>query len=167
MMAANCRKRPANHLESSKGFPPAKKARHKQTVPVSHALLRHYFAEIKTLREYLVSRLPSSSRLRRKKITRLGRHPGSLASEKRDQNITETLLSNLLDSTLVGMPLNPRQQHHKQQQDLGRDDDRWQKWISFSQKGDESYVTLSGDPADALYSQSEVTGPDIPVHPAA
>ncbi|KAL2756260.1 hypothetical protein ACRALDRAFT_1070651 [Sodiomyces alcalophilus JCM 7366] len=156
-MAANCgTKRSANHSESSKGLPPAKRARHKQSVPVTHALLRCYSLEIQILREYLISRLPSSSRLRRKKIANLGLHPGPSASEALDKNPTETLLSNLLDSTLVGIPHGTHQKHQKEQQGSERDDDRWQQWVSFSQKGDESYVTLSGDPTDALYSQSEI-----------
>ncbi|ROT36909.1 hypothetical protein SODALDRAFT_210196 [Sodiomyces alkalinus F11] len=159
-MAANCRiKRSANNHECPNGLPPAKRARHKNTVPVSHAILQHYFSKIQTLREYLISNLPRSSRLRRKKIASLGLRSGPPASEERGINPTETLLCSLLDDTLVAIPHGPpSQQHQQQQQNAEKDDDRWERWVSFSQKGDESYVTLSGDPADALYSQSEVKG---------
>ena len=106
---------------------------------VKHALLAHYYPRLQTLRSYVLGKLPSASRLRRKKIASL-----SLSSD----SPVAVQLSRLLDSTLVGSQAEtppPRQLHQ-----------RWERWITFSQKGDESYVTLSDGAAGAVVAQSEV-----------
>jgi len=60
----------------------------------------------------------------------------------------ELLLGRLLDSALVGT------QH--QPEAAPPVDDRWEKWTTFSQRGDESYVTLAGGAAATLFCQAEV-----------
>lgn len=60
---------------------------------------------------------------------------------------TEVAIGRFLDSTLVTGAGETRP---------SEPDDRWEKWVSFSQRGDESYVTLSDGPSGALFSQSEV-----------
>ncbi|KAL2180398.1 uncharacterized protein P884DRAFT_78854 [Thermothelomyces heterothallicus CBS 202.75] len=110
---------------------------------VKHALLAQYYSEIQTLRQFALSKLSSSSRLRRKKIASVGRrNPASDGPPTED----ELALGHLLDSTIVA---------HRHHDDVDRDL-RWQQWVGFSQRGDESSVTLSGGLEGSIYSQSEI-----------
>lgn len=113
-----------------------------QRSPVSHPLLSRLFPHLQTLRDYVLSRLPASSRLRRKKIASVG-----LQSESK-VSVTdiELAVARLLDATVVACSPQPEAPH----------DDRWGKWNSFSQKGDESYVTLSDGYEGASFCQTEV-----------
>ena len=105
---------------------------------VKRDLLRHHYPLVQTLREYLIAKLPSSSRIRRRKITSLGL--------QLDCNETDGRLSRLLDSCLVCSS-----------NSCGiKDPARWEQWISFSQRVDESYIALSGGISGVIYSQSEV-----------
>ncbi|CAM1506740.1 Fc.00g063810.m01.CDS01 [Cosmosporella sp. VM-42] len=106
--------------------------------PVRRDLLERCYASVTTLREHILSKLPGGSRLRRKKITSLGQ--GENLGE------TETRLSHLLDTSLVCI--------HKLQHDT--QDARWEQWLSFSQKGDESYVSISNGISGCEFSQSEI-----------
>ncbi|KAI8298309.1 Telomerase reverse transcriptase [Colletotrichum sp. SAR11_59] len=65
---------------------------------VKQSVLLQYYDNVQNLREYLLSRLPSSSRLRRKKIASIGLSRTSLAKEALP---AEADLSKLLDSTLT------------------------------------------------------------------
>ncbi|KAF4829078.1 Telomerase reverse transcriptase [Colletotrichum tropicale] len=65
---------------------------------VRQSVLLQYYDNVQNLREYLLSRLPSSSRLRRKKIASIGLSRTSLAKEALP---AEADLSQLLDSTLI------------------------------------------------------------------
>lgn len=107
---------------------------------VKHALLAQYYSEVQTLRQYVLAKLPASSRIRRRKIAAVGLADPPLAKPD------ETALGSLLDSTLVG-----RRQHAHTDHDH-----RWQQWRGFSQKGDESSVTLSDGVKGSIFSQSEV-----------
>lgn len=110
---------------------------------LSHPLLSQLYPHVETLRDYVLARLPASSRLRRKKIGSVGL--ASEASEKAVMEIEQDV-ARLLDTTVVAYSEPPEAQH----------DDRWEKWNSFSQNGDESYVTLSDGFAGASFSQAEV-----------
>jgi telomerase reverse transcriptase len=70
----------------------------------------------------------------------------------------ELQLKHLLDSAVVCTPAAKGGGGSPVKQ-VVRDDARWEQWLSFSQKGDESYVSLSNGVADAFFSQSEVTFP--------
>ncbi|CAI4216743.1 unnamed protein product [Parascedosporium putredinis] len=106
------------------------------TGPPSRALLNLYYQRVTTLREYLLSRLPATSRARKKKISRLGTTTAVLSER-------ETRVYHLLDTTLVGLSDKPYDQS----------EDRWREWVTYSQKHDGSHVSLTGDPA---FSQSEI-----------
>ena len=110
--------------------------------PVRRRLLDQCYPGVSSLRDYLLPKLPGSSRLRRKKIASCGQ--GDNCSE------LETLLGTLLDTTLVGTS-----SAGEPAEDIAKDT-RWEQWLSFSQRGDESYVTLSDGTANAIFSQSEV-----------
>lgn len=116
-------------------------ASYSSIAPVQLNLLEQCYAQVVTLRKHILSRLPSSSRLRRKKISTLG--------QSADAGEVEARVSSLLDTTLVCSTKREEQQHEDS-------DTRWKQWLSFSQKGDESYVTLAGGPEASMYSQSEV-----------
>jgi telomerase reverse transcriptase len=105
---------------------------------VRRDLLERCYARVSTLREHIISKLPSSSRLRRRKISSLGRStsPPDL----------ETHLAHVLDTSLVCPNVDAKD----------TEDTRWQQWLSFSQKGDESYVSISNGINGSIYSQSEV-----------
>ncbi|KAL0939367.1 telomerase reverse transcriptase [Colletotrichum truncatum] len=133
-----------SHGELRQGHPPLKKVKvDRDEALVKHSLLQQHYGNVQTLRAYLLSKLPSSSRLRRKKITSVGSSPTILAEETKQ---VESCLSTLLDTTLVCT------QHHPK----AKLDSRWEQWQSFSQKGDESVMTLSGGLAGATCSQSEI-----------
>ena len=112
---------------------------------ISHPLLSQLYPHIQTLRHYVLASLPASSRLRRKKIASVG-----IQSEASANAVTEVELAvaRLLDTTVVAYTALP---------DKAQQHDRWQKWNSFSQKGDESYVTLSDGFTDAAFCQTEVS----------
>lgn len=121
---------------------------------VSHPLLSRLYPQVQTLRDHVLSRLPASSRLRRKKIASVGLAEQS-SGKTAMVNATEKDVARLLDTTVVA--------YSAHQEALP--DDRWEKWNSFSQKGDESYVTLSDGFAGASYSQTEVQS--VPMSPEA
>lgn len=106
--------------------------------PVKRDLLRQTYPSVLTLREYTLLKLPRCSRLRRKKITSLGK--ASTATK------LEGALSTFLDSTLICGPNVVPQS----------DDAAYEQWLSFSQRGDDSHVTLSGGIQDSETTQSEV-----------
>ncbi|KAK4128774.1 hypothetical protein N657DRAFT_629813 [Parathielavia appendiculata] len=110
---------------------------------VKHGLLAQYYPEIQTLRQYALSKLPPSSRIRRRRIASLGLGP---PSPERPCTEEEAALGELLDSTIVT----------RRQQAEANHDHRWEQWAGFSQKGDESYVTLSDGLKGSIYSQSEI-----------
>jgi hypothetical protein len=112
------------------------------SVHVKHAILTQYFREVLTLRDYVLSKLPDSSRIRTRKIAAIG-----VASSPQDEvSEVDRSVGALLDSTLVGLA----------EQTKTIPDNRWEQWTTFSQRGDESYVTLSDGLAGAAFSQSEV-----------
>lgn len=106
--------------------------------PLQRDVLHKYYSNIITLREHVLKKLPGSSRLRRKKIQSLGKSEDCSELEKQ--------VAGLLDTSLVCVqkPLPDNQ------------DTRWEQWLSFSQKADDSHVTLSGGLSASIYSQSEV-----------
>jgi telomerase reverse transcriptase len=113
---------------------------------VKHALLAQFYSEVQTLRQYALSRLPASSRIRRRKIASVG-----LGKPPSDQPHTddELALGALLDSTVVA-----RRHHRDGEAGL---EHRWEQYVAFSQKSDESNVTLSDGLKGSMYSQAEVS----------
>ncbi|KAF4948179.1 hypothetical protein FSARC_13818 [Fusarium sarcochroum] len=106
--------------------------------PVRRDLLERCYAKVTTLREYVLCKLPQGSRLRRKKVASIG--------EGNEIGDSEKKLSRLLDTSLVCFADQPRDS----------DDTRWEQWLVFSQREDESYVSLSDGIAGSIYSQSEI-----------
>ncbi|RYP70145.1 hypothetical protein DL771_005657 [Monosporascus sp. 5C6A] len=111
---------------------------------IQHAMLEQFYPQVRNLRDYILSRLPPSSRIRRRKVAAIGKVGESQNSALSD---VEQSVGALLDTTLVGIPEKPS---------CGSTDDRWEQWTTFSQKGDESYVTLSDGIAGSKFSQSEI-----------
>lgn len=108
-------------------------------IPVRRDLLEVSYPCVQPLRKYLLSRLPAASRLRRKKIAQLGAGEGCSESEAQ--------VAKVLDTALVCT--------REVSEDESASAIRWQQWLSFSQKADESYVSIS-DAREAVSSQSEV-----------
>lgn len=109
---------------------------------VRQALLAQFYPEVWTLREYLLSRLPTSSKIRRKKIISVGHDKGRGVSDDRE-------LASFLDRTLIGITASNDR----------RTENRWQHWASFSQRADDSASTLINLNSSGRYSQSEVNYP--------
>jgi hypothetical protein len=133
------------HLQTEKRL----KCANGTTAELNHPLLSRIFPRVQTLRAYLISKLPSSSRLRRKKIASLGSDSTTDASPESD---VKTQLCHLLDTTLVAFGNDGSGQAADEREA------RWEKWASFSQNADESHVTLSDGQSNPFYSQSEVSG---------
>ncbi|EGX91766.1 telomerase reverse transcriptase, putative [Cordyceps militaris CM01] len=104
--------------------------------PLHRDLLNFFYPHCISLREYALASLPQTSRLRRRKIKSLGTIPERFELEKD--------LCCLLDSTLVC--------YHQLTPDVA--DNRWEQWLSFSQRGEDSSVSLTG--GSPIYSQSEI-----------
>lgn len=97
---------------------------------IKQAVLAHHYPKVLTLRQYLLSKLPSTSKIRRKKILSVGRVPRPDGKDEKD-------FSHFLDQTLVGV-LECKEVSSKE---------RIQQWISFSPKADLSdsgFADLSG-----------------------
>ncbi|POR39451.1 Telomerase reverse transcriptase [Tolypocladium paradoxum] len=168
---ARCHARTANHDRKDATLPPCHDARAmtrgikrkrsdddasdrqclgtwRRDSPVNRDLLQHVYPIVQTLRDYVLCKLPSSSRLRRKKIASLG--------QRQDASEVESSLARVLDTTLVCLS----------EQKPKSDDGVYQRYLSFSQRGDESYVTLSDGISASADVQSEVCS-CTPLHQTA
>ncbi|KAK3694997.1 hypothetical protein B0T22DRAFT_89502 [Podospora appendiculata] len=116
---------------------------------VGQGLLAQYYARIHTLRHYVLSQLPKSSRIRQRKIASVGL---ALPAPEKPCTNDELALGELLDTTLVAIRYDD-DHGARSKTELGQ---RWEQWIGFSQKGDESYVTLSDGLKASCFSQSEL-----------
>lgn len=130
---------------------------------VKHALLAKYYPIILTLRQYVLDSLPASSKIRRKKVSAVGKadqaaaedaHTGAQDSEDDLGNIRASL-ARLLDTTLVATRTYPSAFEEAQP------DGRFQKRVEYPQKADDSSMTLSGGVAGAVHCQSEVGSLDF------
>jgi hypothetical protein len=112
------------------------------TPVTKHGVLGQCFPEVLTLRDFILQKLPESSRIRRRKISSVGRE----IHADNEVNEVERSVGALLDSTLIGVApsLEPVS------------DNRWEQWTTFAQRGDESYVSLSNGLEGSIFSQSEV-----------
>lgn len=126
---------------------------------VKHALLAQYYPNILTLRQYVLVSLPAPSKIRRKKISAVGKEIQAAAEDAHSEvqesgknlgNIRASL-ARLLDTTLVATHTHPTAFGGAQP------DGRFQRWIDYSQKGDDSHVTLSDGVASAVHCQTEVS----------
>lgn len=113
-------------------------------LPVQHPVLSQYYPHVRSLREYIIAQLPSSSRIRRRKISSVGfaiKYPDSPLPD------VERSLGALLDTTLVGFAKPTTEEEGY----------RMDGWRNFSQRGNESYVTLSNGVAGFVESQALVS----------
>ncbi|KAK7738484.1 Telomerase reverse transcriptase [Cytospora paraplurivora] len=124
---------------------------------VKHALLPQYYPKIRTLRQYVLDKLPPTSKVRRRKIAAVGNaQPDAVRAAqgpKEDSEKFRNVLAELLDATLVCTHVLP------QEEEKAQSDSLLQQWMDYSQRGDESHVTLSGGIASAIHFQSEKLGP--------
>ncbi|TAQ91363.1 hypothetical protein B7494_g281 [Chlorociboria aeruginascens] len=104
---------------------------------VKQELLARYYSQVFSLRQYLLSKLPSESKVRRKKITSVGRKH----SDGRDG-----VLAEFLDKTLIGLLPSEETLH----------EERWKRWNVFTQRGDTSTSTVANPSGVGIYSQSEI-----------
>lgn len=120
---------------------------------VKHALLAQYYPKVQTLRQYALEKLPSTSRIRRNKIAAIGNAEpdADITASKGNPQDIRAVLAELLDTTLIGTHVLPREVAKTQS------DCSLQQWIDYSQRGDDSHVTLSGGAASAIHYQSEVS----------
>lgn len=112
---------------------------------VRHAVLSCYYPQVYTLREYLLSKLPASSKTRRKKINSV-RCVGGLTKVVGENLNGEAALAHLLDQTLVGIL--PHEAPSRNQ--------RLREWESFSQRAETSDATNGSSFGEGRCSQSEV-----------
>jgi hypothetical protein len=98
---------------------------------VEHPVLCRLYPQLLTLRQYLLSQLPTSSKKRRRRISQFGLTKHVCDSELTRRDNTE--LRHLLDSTLIG--LSP-----KTYKPNGHEDSRARDIESFSQQLPESTV---------------------------
>ncbi|CAK7270640.1 Telomerase reverse transcriptase [Sporothrix epigloea] len=112
---------------------------------IQRDLLARFFPRVETLRDYLLTQLPSSSRLRRKKLSSVGRGADATAIEQ--------LLGHVLDTTLVACAGGGQDSCL-----LASDQDRERMHQTFSQtkRADESYVTVSNAAEGTFCPQAEI-----------
>ncbi|RCI15533.1 hypothetical protein L249_3433 [Ophiocordyceps polyrhachis-furcata BCC 54312] len=128
-------KRKRKHREATGGTYVAPSTR---LAPVQRDLLQQQFPTVQSLRAHLICKLPISSRLRRKKIALLGVRNGCRE--------IEADLARVLDSVLVCSPTISRVP----------DDGVYQQFLSFSQRTDDSNVSLSKGLSDASQVQADI-----------
>ncbi|EMT62127.1 hypothetical protein FOC4_g10015208 [Fusarium odoratissimum] len=131
----NQRKRKSETIVASEH---QKRAKPLGGISVRRDLLERHYGRVTSLREYVLSQLPHGSRLRRKKVASIG--------DANDAGEIEKTLSRLLDTSLVCFV----------HQEADNDDTRWEQWLAFSQREDESYVSLSDGIAGSIFSQNEI-----------
>lgn len=108
---------------------------------VKQALLAQFYPQAVSLREYLLSKLPTTSKIRRKKIVNFGR------KQNLDNRKNNGALSDFLDHTLIGV----LKCHEVSPQE------RVQQWTSFSQRVDTSDTTFANLSGTGNSSLSEVS----------
>lgn len=113
------------------------------------SLLSQYYTEVLTLREYLLSKLPTSSKTRRKKIISIGRigAPIRLPKAADADELKLASLIRVLDHTLVGVSATTVQ---------NIPEDHLKQWNTFSQRMDVSETIRDNSTLEAHCSQSEV-----------
>ncbi|EPE03966.1 telomerase reverse transcriptase [Ophiostoma piceae UAMH 11346] len=122
---------------------------------IKQDLLTLYYPCVKSLRDYLLSRLPPSSRIRRKRLASFGKNTkNSEGGQAQPQEALEELLTRTLDTTLVAytdIPFNDGDGETRRGPDLQ------QLRVTFSQskKVDESNVTISDAPSGPFSLQAE------------
>lgn len=94
-----------------------------EDMPVKYALLALYYPEVVTLREYLLSKLPATSKVRRRRIVSIGREHQNPSPQHRNDDLD---LAVALDQTLIGVS------ELKKQEKVALE--RHQIWTSFSQR---------------------------------
>lgn len=105
---------------------------------VKSAVLAQYYPKVLSLREYLVSKLPSSSKIRRRKILSVGQNPQA--------NEEDNGMARFLDQTIVGVS------KHKE----FSQDERMEQWTSFSQRVDISDSNIGNTSGVGRFSQLEI-----------
>ncbi|CAD6447834.1 90dde13d-292a-4651-93b4-1c553ad6b48e [Sclerotinia trifoliorum] len=116
--------------------------------PVKQALLNKYYPNVLCLRDYLLSKLPVSSKVRRKKLLSVGRKASANIQyqDGDDGEDEDRVLGDFLDGTLIGVSSN---------NGLSQED-RLKEWVSFSQRGDVSVSNIADSNCTNVYSQSEI-----------
>lgn len=107
---------------------------------INQPVLVQYYPQVLSLRQYLISKLPSTSRIRRKKILSIG-------AKARPDGKDETQFSSFLDQTLVG---------HRKLENIF-EDERLQQWATFTQRADTSDSGFANLTVSGIYSQSDVS----------
>lgn len=113
---------------------------------VKESLLTLYYSQVLSLREYLLSKLPSTSKIRRKKILSVG-------PQRQQEKVIDgegrgvSKLSALLDDTLIGVSSGPDESR----------DERMKQFISFSQREDRSTSEPGGMQSSGGCCQAEVS----------
>ena len=123
---------------------------------IKQDLLTLYYPCVKSLRSYLLSRLPASSRIRRKRLASFGKNAIiPEGGQAQPQDALEELLTRTLDTTLVAYTDTPLS---NEDVEACRGPDLQQLRVTFSQskKADESNVTISDAPSGPFSLQAEV-----------
>ena len=114
-----------------------------QDAQVQHQILSRYYRRVTTLREYLLDRIPPTSKQRRRRIANLGmkqnpitvsNKPGTIPTpldHQQDINCKENDLVQLLDSTLIGVNEDPNPAVTRE---------RRQQYVTFTQSEERSFL---------------------------
>lgn len=129
---------PQTCISSSRRFNPAGRNPHP-----THPVISLYYRDVFTLRQYLLRRLPLSSKLRRRRIASLGVVASDAAATK--DPISHPLVD-LLDTTLVGVLKQPSPKLASERQ---------QAYCAFTQS--QSRSILVGTDTGPVAPQSEVS----------
>lgn len=117
---------------------------------IGHMLLPQYYRVVQTLREFVLAKLPTSSKSRRRKIESIGLLPAFQPTKNGDPAPpgVEAQLGALLDTTLVC---------HNGDGTISEDDvvKEFDKFTQ-SQLGEESRISLADGLANSWYSHAEV-----------
>ncbi|KAJ2892715.1 hypothetical protein MKZ38_009438 [Zalerion maritima] len=114
-----------------------------------HPVLSQHYNTVLTLRQYVLKSLPSSSRLRRKKI----RNIGPAATEEKPVSEIEQSVVKLLDNSYVAL-----NGHVSPLKEGDKNGEVRQKWVAFTQtqRQDDSRVSLGDATMSCICMQSEI-----------
>jgi telomerase reverse transcriptase len=117
---------------------------------VRRSLLPHYYANVLTLREYLLSKLPTTSKIRRRKVASAGLRKHSEHVGRGDDAAVR--LAQYLDTTIVGeLPL----------ESAAGKSERIQECASFLGRFELSEMVEESSLIEGQCSQSEVCHPSV------
>ena len=131
---------------------------------VEHPLLKLYYSQVFTLRQWGIGKLQEASRARRRKLALAGLPARDAGKDNATPCDRENALCNLLDTTLVAEDCFRQDAVGTPEAAADAETDskkavaayRWEQWLKFSQENAEPHVTPANGLQRLLFDQAKV-----------